>query len=182
MRPRDGAQLLTAVMGSDQIRDAASVVKFYNDAKLHEGNAGLPYASVLIPELRQLLPDHSFIDALAALLAAVESGSIAALPVIKKSEALVTLNYSIFVTYPSRMGGIQLLGDDWRPKAPLGDVKYALPWPADDGDGRKKFIAAMHRKYPTTLQSEGLRGTWILEGSVGGSKDPISKIGKLFKP
>jgi hypothetical protein len=183
MTPRDAAQLLTAVMGSEQIRDAASVVKFYTDTRLHEGSKDAPYASVLIPELRDLPPNHSFIDALAALLTAVESGSIAALPIMKKSRSLVSLVYSIFVTYPSRMSGIQLFGDDWKPATVTGDVQYALPWPDDEGDGRKKFFAAMHRKYPTSKRDEegGLRGTWILDGSVGGARDPISKIGKLFK-
>lgn len=70
---RDAAFLLTAMLGSDKVKDSVETAARYADTIEHgerkksPGRAG-PYAQLKVPALDALAPGHSFVDALEALI------------------------------------------------------------------------------------------------------------------
>jgi hypothetical protein len=77
MTPRDAAHLLVAVMGSAQVKDSVKAVQRYSETMPHDPTSGShDYSKVLIPGLAELPENHSFVDALTAILAAAAEGKV----------------------------------------------------------------------------------------------------------
>lgn len=77
MGARDAANLLTAVMASDHVKDSADTVSRYERA-LASKNLGRKFrlSKLGISEFSALPPGHSFLNGLAALIEAAISGSL----------------------------------------------------------------------------------------------------------
>ena len=74
---RDIAHLITAILGSPQVKDSAATVRRYNATKVrpNASSKGL-FAEIGIEELAALPVGHSFVDALEALFTATSTGSL----------------------------------------------------------------------------------------------------------
>jgi hypothetical protein len=75
--PRDAAHLLIAVMGSELIKDSTIAVRRYQETRVHNRQPKEDgWADFALPELAALPRDHSFVDALTALISAAAAGSL----------------------------------------------------------------------------------------------------------
>jgi hypothetical protein len=78
MTPTDAAMLLVALLGSNQIVNSAATIRRYEKATpFHESTKTL-FEHVRIPALANLPADHSFLNALTALIAASTDGTLLA--------------------------------------------------------------------------------------------------------
>ena len=76
--PRDLAHLITAILGSAQVKDSASSVRRYSDTRPNAAGSNVAlFARIGIEELAALPREHSFVDALEALMIAASTGSLA---------------------------------------------------------------------------------------------------------
>src|ERR1700674_2420539 len=75
MTARDAAHLVVAVLGSSHVKDSAETVRRYKETRFHKSVSG-GYDDSTIAALRNLPPDHSFVDAIEALVAAAADGSL----------------------------------------------------------------------------------------------------------
>ena len=75
MTARDAAHLLVAVLGSGHVKDAAETVRRHRQTLFHKSASG-GYGDSSITALRDLPLDHSFVDAIEALIAAGADGSL----------------------------------------------------------------------------------------------------------
>jgi hypothetical protein len=69
--PRDAARLITAVLGSVKVKDSAPVVGFLEAARVSPGRQG--YSPLPFPRFCELPPDHSFVDALTAIIGEMDT-------------------------------------------------------------------------------------------------------------
>jgi len=75
---RDAAHLLVAVLGSEQVKDSADAVRRYAKTKAERSGSDANAIDAMgITELAALPAEHSFIDAVEALIIAAMSGSLA---------------------------------------------------------------------------------------------------------
>jgi hypothetical protein len=80
MTPLDAARLLAAVLASPQGNAAADAVHRYTNTRVDKARSSDDlYGTAKLDDLAKLPARHSFIDALAALITSVSSGSIAEL-------------------------------------------------------------------------------------------------------
>jgi hypothetical protein len=77
MAPLDAARLLTALLGSPQSNEAAQAVLRYAETRPDKARSSTAMAG--LDNLVALPSRHSFVDGLAALIASVSTGSLAAL-------------------------------------------------------------------------------------------------------
>jgi len=75
MTARDAAPLLAAVLACSQVRDSVEMVRGYSETYFHNITSG-GYGDSPTAALRNLPPDHSFVDAIEALIAAAADGSL----------------------------------------------------------------------------------------------------------
>jgi hypothetical protein len=131
MTARDAAHLLVAVLGSSHVKDSAETVRRYKETRFHKGSSSGGYDGSTIAGLRNLPPDHSFVDAIEALIAAAADGSLEpAMYVITAevegekfgSEAII----EITVQTPGQLGDISIRGG-----GASGHGRYGLPNPYD---------------------------------------------------
>lgn len=176
---RDAANLLTAILASPMVKDSAHSVERYAATKprqkLGEGGG---FDALGIPELSALTEANSFLDALAALIAAVASGSLRdalALPKADANRSLLEVAplITVMATTPATIGEIRLGGVRRRTAA----VLYALPDPsatdagASDAD-HAAFKAAVDR-YRTDTDLEQQRRI---------STRTVIRVGELLAP
>jgi hypothetical protein len=72
---RDAAHLLVAILGSSHVKDSAETVRRYNETRIFK-NLTPGYEDSAVAALRNLPSDHSFVDAVEALVAAAADGSL----------------------------------------------------------------------------------------------------------
>jgi hypothetical protein len=127
MTPRDAAHLLVAVLGSSHVKDSAEAVRRYRETRFHK-SASRGYDDSTIAALRNLPPDHSFVDAIEALVAAAADGSLQA----AMYDSMVEFEgkkigdppiIEITVQTPGLLGDISISGG--------GHGRYVLPDPFD---------------------------------------------------
>jgi hypothetical protein len=128
MTPRDAAHLLVAVLGSSHVKDSAEAVRRYRETRFHK-SASRGYDDSTIAALRNLPPDHSFVDAIEALVAAAAAdGSLQA----AMYDSMVEFEgkkigdppiIEITVQTPGQLGDISIGGG--------GHGRYVLPDPFD---------------------------------------------------
>ena len=130
MTARDAAHLLVAVLGSSHVKDSAETVRRYRETRPHKSASG-GYHDSTIAALRNLPPDHSFVDAVEALIAAAADGSLEpATQVITAEIEGEKFGYEaiieITVQTPGQLGDISIRGG-----GASGHGRYGLPNPHD---------------------------------------------------
>ena len=127
MTARDAAHLLIAVLGSSQVKDSVETVRRYRETRFIKIVSG-GYDDSASAVLRDLPPDHSFVDAIEALVAAAADGSLEiAMHVIEAEVEGKKIGYNavieITVQTPGELGDIAIRG------RASGHGRYALPSP-----------------------------------------------------
>jgi hypothetical protein len=130
MTARDAAHLLVAVLGSSHVKDSAETVRRYKETRFHKSASG-GYDDSTIAALRNLPPDHSFVDAVEALIAAAADGSLETAMEVYVSEIEgEKIGYEaiieITVQTPGQLGDISIRGG-----GASGHGRYGLPNPYD---------------------------------------------------
>jgi hypothetical protein len=130
MTARDAAHLLVAVLGSSHVKDSAQTVRRYKETRFHKRASG-GYDGSTIAALRNLPPDHSFVDAVEALIATAAEGSLETAMGVYGSEIEgekigYEATMEITVQTPGQLGDISLRGGD-----ASGHGRYGLPNPYD---------------------------------------------------
>ena len=131
MAARDAAHLLVAVLGSSHVKDSAETVRRYRETRFHKSASGGGYDDSTIAALRNLPPDHSFVDAVEALIAAAADGSLETAMEVYVSEIEgEKIGYEaimeITVQTPGLLGDISIRGG-----GASGHGRYGLPNPYD---------------------------------------------------
>jgi hypothetical protein len=128
MTARDAAHLLVAVLGSSHVKDSAETVRRYRETRLHKRASG-GYDDSTVAALRNLPPDHSFVDAIEALIAAAADSSLELYVNVSEVEG-EKIGYEaiieITVQTPGLLGDISIRGGD-----ASGHGRYGLPNPYD---------------------------------------------------
>jgi hypothetical protein len=114
MTARDAAPLLAAVLACSQVRDSVEMVRGYSETYFHNITSG-GYGDSPTAALRNLPPDHSFVDAIEALTAAAAAGSLEpATYVITAEVEGEKIGYEaimeITVQTPGQLGDISIRG------------------------------------------------------------------------
>jgi hypothetical protein len=131
---RDAAHLLTALLASAQVRDTVHSVKRYGKTRCLRRSSGTDgYKRSGIKELSQLPVDHSFVDALEALILAAGRGAVPKDAVIE-----------VAALSPGTIGDIRIAGLANRSTV---HGRYALPSPwSDKKEPTEREIAAWEGK------------------------------------
>jgi hypothetical protein len=135
---RDAAHLLVALLGSGEIKDAAQTVRRYAETRpQHRASSAKIYGGTGIVELAALPREHSFIDAVEAIIASAAKGSLAELLAaeaksVRGRKADVAPLIDIAALTPGTAGDIRIAGVAGGVTA---SVRYALPSP---WDGRRR--------------------------------------------
>jgi DNA-binding Xre family transcriptional regulator len=137
---RDAAHLLTAILASAQVRDSVPSVERYRETRPRR-NASTKklFAQIGITELASLPAEHSFVDALEAMLGSAATGSLAAW---LAQEAKGTRGRKIGVAplievaahTPGTLGDIRIAGVK---SGATASVRYALPDPWDKSGAKQ---------------------------------------------
>lgn len=131
---RDAAHLLTSILGSDAVKDAAEAVIRYDATRPQQPGTGAAlYQETGITELKALPREHSFVDAVEALITSAATGSIAETP-----EAAPLID--IAALSPGTIGDIRIAG---LPSGATVNVRYLTP--AEPAGKRKNAKAAPKR-------------------------------------
>jgi len=130
MTARDAAHLLVAVLGSSHVKNSAETVRRYKETRFHKSASG-GYDDSTIAAVRKLPPDHSFVDAVEALIAAAADGSLETAMEVYVSEIEgEKIGYEaiieITVETPGLLGDISIRGG-----GASGHGRYGLPNPYD---------------------------------------------------
>jgi hypothetical protein len=130
MTPRDAAHLLVAVLGSHHVKDSAQTVRRYSETRLHK-TLSEGYEDSSIAALKNLQPDHSFLDAVEALITAAAEGSLQHaiyedLPEMEGRKIGFFPIIEITVRTPNQIGDLSIRGAGMS-----GHGLYGLPNPAD---------------------------------------------------
>ena len=131
---RDAAHLLTAVLGSAGVKDAAHTVGRYSETRPQQRGSGKKLFGALgITELAVLPAGHSFIDVLEALITSAATGSLsdwlaAEAKSVRGRKSDVAPLIEVAALTPGTVGDIRIAGI-----APGGSaaVRYVLPSPWD---------------------------------------------------
>lgn len=130
--PRDAAHLLVALLGGGEPKNAVQAVRRYA-ATRQLGGGKSAYRKTGIAELAALSKDHSFIDALEALIGSAMSGSLSELMTSeakkvrgRKADGAPIIDVAALT--PGTVGDIRLAG---LPSGETASVRYALPSPWD---------------------------------------------------
>jgi hypothetical protein len=136
MTARDAAHLLVAVLGSHHVKDSVQSVRGYRETRLSE-YMSTGYQKSSVTALTSLPPDHSFVDAVEALVAAAADGSLGqamyeAIDEIQGVKIGFPPIIKITVQSPHQVGDISIGGEEVGIARPslYGYGRYALlnPW------------------------------------------------------
>jgi len=131
---RDAAHLLTSILGSDAVKDAAEAVIRYDATRPQQPGSGATlYRETGIAELEALPHEHSFVDAVEALITSAANGALA-----EVSEAAPLID--IAALSPGTVGDIRIAG---LPSGITVNVRYLTP--AAPAEKRKNAKAAPKR-------------------------------------
>jgi hypothetical protein len=112
LTPRDAANLLTAILASNQPKEAAEAVALYAATRPNPRlSSKKAFASVGLTELEKLPSDHSFIDALEALVTSGIEGSLAEwLDKHKRGRKPSLPKIDVAASSPGAIGDIRISG------------------------------------------------------------------------
>jgi hypothetical protein len=138
--PADAARLLVAILGSATLEDSVRTVRRYAATRVAASeNGGVPYARLGIAELERLPKEHSFIDAIEALIASAAAGSLAETmdewrEGTRATRAMVAPLIEVSLLVVGTLGGLRIAGvKDGRTAA----VRYALPSATPRNGGKR---------------------------------------------
>lgn len=135
---RDAAHLLTALLASAQVQDSVTSVGRYGKTRALRQSSGTDgYKRSGIKPLAQLPADHSFIDALEALITAAAIGSL-------PKEAVI----EVAALTPGTIGDIRIAGLGDKPTV---HMRYADPSP---WDGKKNPSARVVTAWETKMKKQ----------------------------
>ena len=128
LTPRDAANLLTAILASNQPKEAAETVALYGATRPNPHQSSKKaFALAGLSELARLPSDHSFIDALEALLASGVDGSLAEwLDKHKRSRRASLPIIDVAASSPGAIGDIRIAGIL---EGATAQVRYMTPGP-----------------------------------------------------
>jgi hypothetical protein len=89
---QDGARLLTAALGALRVKDSTETVRDHEATALDLVRCEHSLADAPIPAVANLSPDHNFVEALTAIVAAIDHQEISA-DFVKMGEIYVTVSY-----------------------------------------------------------------------------------------
>jgi hypothetical protein len=121
MTPLDAARLLTAVLASPQANASVEAVQRYTETRMDKGRSGAnAFGVVGLDDLAALPARHSFVDALAAVIASVATGSLAKQMAAAGGSAMPSIE--IFAFTRATRGRIRIAG---LPNGQIAIVEYA---------------------------------------------------------
>ncbi len=128
---RDAANLLSALLATSQPKDAATAVALYAATRPRQPQSSKKaFMQAGIPELGNLPAEHSFIDALEALIASATDGSLAEWlathAAAKRSKKASLPIIDIAATSPGALGDIRIAGVI---EGKTAQVRYMTPGP-----------------------------------------------------
>jgi hypothetical protein len=128
MKPLDAARLLTAVLASPQSNEAASSVERYMQTRVDkERSSETLFAATGLDGLAVLPARHSFVEALAVLIASAANGALAELKVESGSEPFI----EVFAFTLATRGRIRIAG---LPNQRTASIEY-IPAPKSGAKG-----------------------------------------------
>jgi hypothetical protein len=126
MTALDAARLLTAVLGSPQANTSVEAVERYANTRIDRARSSDKlFGAASLDDLAALPARHSFVDALAALIASASTGSLAEL--MADSVGGWVPHIEVFAFSRATRGRIRIAG---LPKAQTVSMEY-IPSPAD---------------------------------------------------
>lgn len=143
---RDAAHLLTAILASGQVRDSARSVERYSETRPQRSTSTKKlFGQIGVTELAGLPADHSFVDALEAMLNSTATGSLAAWLAQEAKRARgrkadVAPLIEVAALTPGTLGDIRIAGIK---SGMTASVRYALPDPWDKPGAKKPSDAEM---------------------------------------
>lgn len=177
---RDAAHLLVAILGTAQLKDAAIAVRRYAETRPRpHGPATEGFVGLGIAELEDLPPEHSFVDALAALISSAASGSLAAAMLANADEINGRMILSppaieVAVLMPGTLAEIRIAGTG---TAVSRSVRYALPDPWREAAGATPDPAAL-QAWEDKLNTYRVAGDFRQQRSV--SENTIMRLAALL--
>lgn len=130
---RDAARLLTAVLASEHVKDAADSVRRYEETRpARDASSKGLYAALGLAEFKKLGGDHSFVQGIEALIDAAASGAIAEMSAreskrLKVRKGAVAPIIEVSAMTPATVGEIRIAGFEER----TASVRYSTPTPWD---------------------------------------------------
>jgi hypothetical protein len=132
MTPLDAARLLTAVLASPQANASGEAVARYERTQVDKTRSSDKlYGGAKLDDFSVLPPGHSYVDALASLIASVSGGALARL--IAKAEFEWLPAIEVFAFTRATRGRIRVSG---LPTGLTASVEYALPPPGRSRSGK----------------------------------------------
>jgi hypothetical protein len=130
MTARDAAHLLVAVLGSSHVKDSVETVRGYGEARFFK-EMSTGYDASNVEALQNLPSDHSFVDAVEALIGAAADGSLQQamyndIDEFKGEKIGFAPIIEITVRTPGLLGDISIRG-----RMVNCDARYGLPSPYD---------------------------------------------------
>ena len=142
MTPLDAARLLTAVLAGPQANASVDAVERYTQTRVDKRRSSERlFATANLDDLAALPARHGFVDALAALIASIATGSLAKLMTASKNGW--TPSIEVFAFTRATRGRIRLAGF---PNGLIASIEYAAaPLPPksmrSDKRGLKRDVA-----------------------------------------
>jgi hypothetical protein len=131
---RDAAHLLTAILGSGQVKDSVQTVRRYGETRPQRRSSSKKlFAQMGLKELSALPADHTFIDGVEALIASAATGSLRAwleaeAKAIPSRTRDVAPLIEIAALTPGTVGDIRIAGMS---AGVTANVHYTIPSPWD---------------------------------------------------
>jgi hypothetical protein len=128
---RDAANLLTAMLGSGQVKESVATVERYAETRPQRATSSdMLYSAIGLKDLTALAASHSFVDGLEALIASAANGSLAGWLAnqatgTRARKIEVAPRIEVSALSPGTLGNIRISGIN----SMTADVRYALPDP-----------------------------------------------------
>lgn len=151
---RDAAHLLVAILATAQVKDSVEAVERYRRARpLPSAGRGAAYAGTGVPELEQLPPDHSFVDAIEALIGAACRGDLGASASSSSGRAKGgkdrrSLQVAVSAAIPGTLAEINIEG---------GRMQRSIRYGAREPRRRSAALRSASQALPATGDLEQLR-------------------------
>jgi hypothetical protein len=125
--PHGAALLLTSILGSGLVKDAASTVERYREARPQRATSTPElYANAGIASLAALPASHNFIDAVTALIEAAATDTLAHSVISSKRQRPLVPLVEVSAMTPATFGEIRIAGTS---NGLVTHVVYTLPGP-----------------------------------------------------
>lgn len=166
---RDAAHLLTAMAGSGLVKDSVATVRRYANTQLDSERSSIGgYASLKLAELTALPRDHSFLDALEALIVSTAKGGLRSY----MEETGQVPQLEIGVLNPRTAGDIRVAAL----RGKTASCRYAPPHPAR----KAKMSLPARREWETELKKQLTAGGLEFYGRI--TTPAILRVAELLTP